>query len=121
MLVVLWLHPSWVRRDNLQIEAGTKAKLDLQQSHRRARRRGKELSPCCPPGHQEDFSVHSGIFLTTSPSGLAQALVSALVLHRELRTSVGVSLLPPACLAAAVTQTSLSPHRVGHDTKSLQK
>lgn len=88
MLVVLWLHPSWVRCDYLQIEAGTKAKLDLQQSNFRARGRGKELGPCCLPGYQEDFSIHSDVFLATSPSSFAQALVSALVLHGELRTSV---------------------------------
>lgn len=73
---------------NLQIEAGTKAKEDLQQSNLRARGQGKELSPCCPPEHQDDLSVRSDVFLATSPSSLAEALVSALVLRREPRTSV---------------------------------
>lgn len=70
---------------NLQIEAGTKAKVDLRQSNKGT---GKELSPCCPPEHQDDLSVRSDIFLATSPSSLAEALVSALVLRREPRTSV---------------------------------
>lgn len=73
---------------NLQIEADTKAKVDLRQSSLRARGQGKELSPCCPPEHQEDLSVGSDVFLATSPSSLAEALVSALVLRREPRTSV---------------------------------
>lgn len=88
MLVVLWLHPSWVRHDNLQSEADIKAKMDFWKSSHRARGQEKDSTPCCPPGHQEDLFVHSDIFLATSPSSLAWALVSALVLHRELRTSV---------------------------------
>lgn len=75
MLLVVRLHPSWVRLDNLQIEAGTKAKLDLW-SNCRARRQGKGTSPCCPPGHQ-DLSVRSDIHPASSSSSLAQVLASA--------------------------------------------